>query len=171
MESSDRAYAGHPVVGVGHTGITVSDLRRSCAFYRDVLKLRVSEPIRVSGASVEKITGVEGAEVDIAFVRCPGHVLELLCFVRPENKAGSTLRTSDPGFFHLCLKVRSLDRVIETLGAGGFRPLSEVQTVQEGPARGMRVVYARDPDGVVLELIEEPPGLCFEGLFFPPESP
>ncbi len=39
--------------------------------------------------------------------------------------------------------------------------------MQAGPAKGMRVVYTRDPDGVVLEFMEEPPGMRFEDLFFP----
>ncbi len=157
---------GYRVLGVGHTGITVSDLRRSCGFYREILGLPVSEPLRLSGGAVARITAVPDAELDIAFVRCPGHVLELLCFVRPEHREASRLRTCDPGFLHLCLKVQCLDRVLQAVRVGGFEALSPIETLREGPAQGMRVVYTRDPDGVVLELVEEPPGLCFEDLFF-----
>ena len=154
------------VLAVGHTGITVSDLGRSSWFYREVLRFPVSEPLRLSGSAVARITAVPDAELDVAFVRCPGHVLELLCFVRPEHKDASKLRTSDPGFFHVCLKVQGLDRVLQAIRAGGFEAMSPIETLREGPARGMRVVYTRDPDGVVLELAEEPQGLCFEDLFF-----
>jgi catechol 2,3-dioxygenase-like lactoylglutathione lyase family enzyme len=145
-------------------------MQRSCWFYRDVLGLEVSEPLRLSGDLVAQITGVPHAELDVAYVRCPGHVLELLSFLKPAEKAISRLRTCDAGFTHLCLKVHRLERVLEAIRAGGFEALSAVQTLQEGPARGMRVVYARDPDGVVLELVEEPPGISFENLFFPTEA-
>lgn len=161
---SERSYA---LVAVGHTGITVSDLGKSCRFYRQVLGFAVSEPLRISGEAVARITAVPDAELDVAFVRCPGHVLELLCFVRPEDKECSRLRTCDPGSLHVCFKVRALDSVIDAVRACGFEPLSAIETVREGPAQGMRVVYTRDPDGVVLEFMEEPPGICFEDLFFP----
>ena len=167
VSSEHDSERSHALVGVGHTGITVSDLRKSCWFYREVLGLAVSEPLRISGESVARVTAVADAELDVAFVRCPGHVLELLCFVRPEHKEPSRLRTCDPGFMHLCFKVRELDRVIQAVRAAGFDPLSSIETVQAGPAQGMRVVYTRDPDGVVLEFMEEPPGMCFEDLFFP----
>ena len=160
-------HVGDPrVLAVGHTGITVSDLHRSCSFYRDILQLAVSEPVRLAGPAVARITAIPDAELDVALVRCPGHVLELLCFVRPEHKQRSSLRTCDPGAFHICLKVRELDRLLQAIRVAGFEAMSSVETLREGPACGMRVVYARDPDGVVLELIEEPPGICFEDLFF-----
>jgi catechol 2,3-dioxygenase-like lactoylglutathione lyase family enzyme len=158
------------VRAVGHTGITVSDLRKSCWFYRTILQFEVSEPLRLSGDAVARITGVPDAELEVAYVRCPGHVLELLSFVRPGHRERSKLRTCDPGFFHLCLKVRGLDRLLEAIRAGSFEAVSQTETFGEGPAQGMRVVYVRDPDGVVLELAEEPPGICFEDLFFPPSQ-
>jgi lactoylglutathione lyase len=167
MKSDSEHERSYEVIGVGHTGITVSDLRKSCLFYRDVLRFAVSEPLRISGEAVARITAVPDAELDVAFARCPGHVLELLCFVRPEDKQCSRLRSCDPGSLHVCFKVRGLDSVIQAVRAGGFECLSAIETVREGPAKGMRVVYTRDPDGVVLEFMEEPRGICFEDLFFP----
>ena len=167
MHPASDVERGYRTLCVGHTGVTVSDMRKSCGFYRDILGFEVSEPLRLSGGAVARITGVPDAELDVAYVRCSGHVLELLCFVRPEHRQRSTLRTCDPGFFHLCFKVRGLDAVVQAVRAAGFEATSRIETFAEGPARGMRVVYVRDPDGVVLELAEEPAGVCFEDLFFP----
>jgi glyoxylase I family protein len=153
------------VSSIGHTGITVSDLDRSIHFYRDVLGLPVSEPVHCTGEMFEKITGVPGAEIDISFVRAPGHVIELLCYRKPEGRVRSSLRSCDPGFWHLALKVSDLERVVAAVGRAGFQPLSAVQGVREGPLNGLKVVYVRDPDGVVLELIEEPPGVVLEELY------
>jgi catechol 2,3-dioxygenase-like lactoylglutathione lyase family enzyme len=153
------------VSSIGHTGITVSDLDRSIHFYRDVLGLPVSEPVHCTGEMFEKVTGVPGAEIDISFVRAPGHVIELLCFRKPDDQVRSSLRSCDPGFWHLALKVSDLERVVAAVGRAGFQALSAVQGVREGPLNGLQVVYVRDPDGVVLELIEEPPGVSLEGLY------
>ncbi len=153
------------VSSTGHTGITVSDLDRSIRFYRGVLGLSVSEPVRCAGEMFGRITGVPGAEIDISFVRAPGHVIELLCYRKPEGRVSSTLRSCDPGFWHLALKVREIDRVVAAVKRSGFEPLSEIQRVDDGPVEGLRVVYVRDPDGVVLELIEEPQGVVLEELY------
>jgi glyoxylase I family protein len=153
------------VSSIGHTGITVSDLDRSIRFYRDVLGLPVSEPVHCTGEMFEKITGVPGAEIDVSFVRAPGHVIELLCYRKPEGQVRSTLRSCDPGFWHLALKVGDIERVVAAVARAGFQPLNAVQRVGEGPLAGLKVVYVRDPDGVVLELIDEPPGVVLEELY------
>jgi catechol 2,3-dioxygenase-like lactoylglutathione lyase family enzyme len=158
---TDCAYE---VLGVGHTGITVSDIQRSLRFYRTVLGFPGTTPIRIRGAAVECITGVPGAELDVAFVRAPGHAIELLSFVAPEDRARSSLRPCDAGFFHLCFKVRDIDAVVGAARAGGFEAVRPIYTLTEGPVAGMKVVYLRDPDGVCLELSEAPPGLAFEEL-------
>jgi catechol 2,3-dioxygenase-like lactoylglutathione lyase family enzyme len=155
------------VVGVGHIGITVSDIDRSISFYRDVLGFEVGEKLRVGGEIFEKVTGVQGAEIDIAFVRAHGQFLELLSYVKPEGRTPSRLRACDPGFMHVAFKVKDLENVVASIEAHGFEPMNSIQTVAEGPAKGLRVIYARDPDGVVLEFIEEPRGTVLEHLHWP----
>ena len=150
---------------VGHTGITVSDLDRSIRFYRDLLGCEVSEPVRANGPFFEEIVGVPGCEIDVAFARLPGHVIELLCYRAPETRS-STLRACDPGFMHVCLKVADLDEVVELVRSAGFKAVGRVLTAEGGPVDGLKVVYVRDPDGVVLELIEEPQGVVLEEVYF-----
>jgi catechol 2,3-dioxygenase-like lactoylglutathione lyase family enzyme len=153
------------VSSVGHTGITVSDIDASIAFYRDVLGFPVSTKVRVGGPVFEALTGVPDAQIDVAFVHAPDHVLELLCYTSPAQKTRSQLRPYDPGFMHVCLKVADIDTVVQAIAAAGFKAVGPIQTVPDGPAKGLRAIYTRDPDGVVLELIEEPPGIVLEQLF------
>jgi catechol 2,3-dioxygenase-like lactoylglutathione lyase family enzyme len=153
------------VRSTGHTGVTVSDLDRSIAFYRDVLGCEVSAPVRAEGAFFEAITGVPGCRIDIAFARLPGHVIELLCYRHPAGRA-SSLRPCDPGFVHVCLKVADLEQAVERVRGAGLTPVGPVQQAAEGPLRGLKCVYVRDPDGVVLELIEEPQGVALEDFHF-----
>ena len=158
------------VLSTGHTGITVSNLERSIRFYRDVLGFEVSPPVQVGGPFFEKVTGVPGCVIDVAFARGAGHVVELLCYRAPADRKTSTLRACDPGFWHLCFKVRDIERVVQAIRTAGYEAVSEIQTAEDPPVTGLRVVYARDPDGVVLELIEEPPGLSLENLYFPADQ-
>lgn len=156
--------AAAEVLRIGHIGITVSELDRSMRFYRDTLGFEVSAPVQVSGPLFDNVTGVPGCAIDVAFARGLGQIVELLCYQAPADRKKSTLRSCDPGFWHLCLKVRNIEQVVRDVRAAGFEPLSEIQTVTEPPLQGMRVVYVRDPDGVALELIEEPAGVSLEEL-------
>ena len=156
----------HAVLGIAHTGITVSDLARSLNFYRTVLGFETTSPLRIQGPSVERITGIAGAVLDVAFARTAHHVIELLSFVSPRTTARIRMQPSDAGFFHLCLKVTDIERALEAMRAADFNPVDSIETLQEGPARGMKIVYARDPDGVCLELAQDAPGIVFENLFF-----
>ena len=149
----------------GHTGITVSDLDRSIRFYRDLLGCEVSAPVRANGPFFEEIVGVPGCEIDVVFAKLPGHVIELLCYRAPQGHA-STLRACDAGFMHVCIKVADIDKVVALVRSAGFQAVGRVLTAEGGPVDGLKVVYVRDPDGVVLELIEEPPGVVLEEVYF-----
>lgn len=153
------------VRSTGHTGITVSDLDRSIRFYRDLLGCEVSTPVRAEGPFFEAIVGVPGCQMDVAFARLPGHVIELLCYRYPPGRT-STLRACDPGFMHVCLKVADLERVVALVRSAQFTAVGPIQKAEGGPVDGLKVVYVRDPDGVVLELIEEPAGVVLEDIYF-----
>ena len=67
------------ILSADHTGITVSNLERSLAFWRDVLGFEFSHRANQKGEMAEQITGVKGAELKLAVVKSPsGHKIELL---------------------------------------------------------------------------------------------
>lgn len=89
------------VLSVGHTGITVSDLDRSVAFYRDVLGFPATDKRHLGGDLAAKVTGVPGAEIDIVFVSAPGHTIESSCSSTwsPAIVAGRTCGRATPAAF------------------------------------------------------------------------
>lgn len=71
-----------------HTGITVTDLERSLAFWRDVLGFDLSHRAQLSGEFAAGVAGVPGAEISIAVVAAPGgHRIELLQYHQPADRA------------------------------------------------------------------------------------
>ena len=89
------------VLATNHTSFTVSDLDRSLAFFRDGLGFEVTSRAPRDPALIQAITGVEGAELSIAYVRGPGHSLELIQYDGPADKGKVTSRPCDTGFAHL----------------------------------------------------------------------
>jgi glyoxylase I family protein len=148
------ARAGR-VTGVGHTGITVSDLDRSVGYFRDALGLPVSTPVECRGELFERVTGVAGCVIHICYVSAPGHTIELLSYASPVG-ASSSLRPCDNGHLHLCLEVDDIAAVIAAGRDYGFEPVNPVQVVRDGPRRGTKVIYTQGPDNLTVELVERP---------------
>ena len=143
------------VIVADHTGITVLDLERSLAFWRDVLGLELSHTAHQTGEMAEQITGVKGAELKLAVVKAPGgHKIELLEYLAPANRKRIALRPCDVGSVHVALLVDSLDAVLERIAASGWQAAGKPQTLKTGPNAGKRVVYVRDPDGTTIELMQ-----------------
>jgi len=144
------------VTGVGHTGITVSDMRRAVGYFRDALGLEVSDPVLASGELFEQVTGVPGCVIDIRFVTAPNHTIELLCYSSPTDTTSSGLRPCDNGHLHLCFDVDDIEAVIAAGRQHGFEPVNPVQVVVQGPRAGTKVIYTRGPDNLTVELMEHP---------------
>jgi catechol 2,3-dioxygenase-like lactoylglutathione lyase family enzyme len=149
---------GFKVLATNHTSFTVSDLNRSLAFFRDGLGFEVTSVAPRDPALIQAITGVDGATLNIAYVRGPGHSLELIQYDSPADKGQVIARPCDTGFAHLAYDVDDIDAAIATAADYDVRPVGKVMVIDKGPNAGGRVCYLRDPDGVTIEFIERAGG-------------
>src|SRR2546421_8702489 len=147
------------IIAADHTGITVSNLERSLAFWRDVLGFEFSHRAHQTGEMVEQITGVKGAELKLAVVKTPsGHKIELLEYLAPpDRKQPVDLRPCDVGHVHVALVVENLQALLQRIAASGWKAAGKPQTLTAGPNAGKRVIYVRDPDGTTIEFMQMPP--------------
>jgi catechol 2,3-dioxygenase-like lactoylglutathione lyase family enzyme len=145
------------IISADHTGITVSSLERSLAFWRDVLGFELSHTAHQKGELAQEITGVEGAEIKLAVLKTPGgHKIELLEYLAPPDRKCVDLRPCDLGSVHIALLVEDLEGVLAQIDASGWEAAGKPQTLKTGPNAGKRVVYVRDPDGTTIEFMELP---------------
>jgi len=143
------------ILAADHTGITVSNLERSLAFWRDVLGFEFSHAAHQRGEMAEQITGVKGAEIKLAVLKTPGgHKIELLEYLAPTDRRCANVRSCDVGSVHVALLVEDLKGVLERIAASGWEAAGKPQTLTRGPNAGKRVVYVRDPDGTTIELMQ-----------------
>ena len=77
------------ILSTNHTSFTVSDLDWSLSFFRDILGFEVTSKASRDPQAIQHITGVEDAEVMIAYVRAPGHSVELIQYLRPDRRSRS----------------------------------------------------------------------------------
>ena len=145
---------GFRVVSTNHTSFTVSSLDRSVGFFRDCLGFELVSRAPRDPAIIQKITGVPGADMEIAFLRGPGHTLELIEYKAPADKGRVESRPCDTGFSHLAFNVDDVDAVVAAIEPFGVKPIGAPVAINVGPNKGRKVVYVRDWDGVTLEFIE-----------------
>ncbi len=145
------------VLGVDHVSVTVADLERSLAFYRDLLGIPVHGTGVEESASVTAVVGVDRARFRYADLDLGhGHILELLQYLTPK---GTPRRSNvyDPGSSHIAFLVDDLGAMLRHLESAGVRARSDPVDLDE-PAwwAGARVVYLTDPDGATVELVQRP---------------
>ena len=143
------------ITSVNHTSFTVSDLDRSVSFYRDLLGMELMSLAGRDPGFVERITGIPGAKVKVAYLQAPGHRLELIQYSSPPGKR-LDMQTNNVGCAHLGFNVDDLPRMYAELKAKGDHFKSAPQEVPAGPNKGTMAVYFMDPDGIPLELLQTP---------------
>jgi len=131
------------LLGFEHVGTTTGDMDRAIGFYCGQLGLT----LRLRKAS-------EGGEV--AFLDAGGGMLEI---VAPKAGAGRfrDVPMSEAGMRHLTFAYESVDAMFDKLEAAG---VEIVERPRDAYNQEMirRVAFVRDPDGIIVELIERAPG-------------
>jgi catechol 2,3-dioxygenase-like lactoylglutathione lyase family enzyme len=140
-----------------HTGLTVRDLARSLAFYRDTLGMETVFEQEKEGGYLADIVGYPDAHVRMAQLAFPGDPqrLELFQYLTPEP-SGDAGQPCDVGITHVCLLIDDIGSLYERLRAAGVAFYSEPVLVDTGANAGGLGVYLRDPDGITLELFQRP---------------
>lgn len=131
-----------------HVGITVSDLDRAVAFYRDVLGLDVRGRFTVSGEAFATGVDVPDATGSFAHLDAGGVRVELVEY-DPEGDDHAGTALNQPGTSHLGLAVDDVDAFHDDL-PGDVETLSEPQTTETGT----RILFVRDPEGNLVEIID-----------------
>ncbi len=144
-----------------HLGLTVSDIERSIAFYRDTLGMTlVRRRPNVDNDYVGLQTGFSGVILNVASFRVTPESNQGLEVVQYMNHSGPPAEpaTNRAGISHLCLLVDDLRACHADLSAKGVVFKSEPVTITAGPNTGGLVVYFYDPDGYALELFQPAKG-------------
>jgi catechol 2,3-dioxygenase-like lactoylglutathione lyase family enzyme len=147
------------ISGILHTGLTVSDLDRSIAFYRDLLGLELIAQWDSSQPYLRAVVGYPDAELRIALLRLPGpagaagHHIELLEYRRPRGTRGDA-NTYNPGNGHVAFMVDDLETIYADLKGRGVRFKSAPVDITHGRNAGGRAIYFYDPDDITLEMIQ-----------------
>lgn len=146
------------ISAVQHVGLTVSNLERSVAFYRDVLGCTEMFSQEKTGGYLADIVGYPGASVKMTHLSDPAGrlVIELFEYLVP-TPLESELEPRRIGNAHLCFLSPNLDALYGRLHALGVDFFSPPVPVDTGANAGGAGLYLRDPDGITIELFQPSP--------------
>ena len=142
---------------IDHVNLVVEDMAAMRAFYRDVLGLRQTQDITISGHWIDAVTGLEAVEADVVYLEAgSGMRLELIYYRSPQGtRPGEPSTPNTKGLRHFAFRVSDLDEIVATLEKEGIELLGEMQKVPTTQVSygdlQKRIVYCRDPEGNLLE--------------------
>ena len=145
--------------GIDHVGVSSSDIERSLGFYRDLLGMAVLDRGVETSPAMGTLLGRAGVEFEYADLDAgDGRVFELVHYRAP---AGTPTRSEpfDPGTPHLAVQVSELAALEARLAAAGVPVISDAHVRIDAPGtpwHGGTYLLTRDPDGVIVELVERP---------------
>jgi predicted enzyme related to lactoylglutathione lyase len=139
-----------------HTNLIARDWRRLAAFYESVfLCQRVLPERRLSGESMARGSGVDGASLEGAHLRLPGWgddgpTLEI--FQYSEHTEAPLPVANRVGFGHIAFAVDDVGAARAAVLAAGGTAVGTVETLTIPGAGRITWTYVRDPEGNIVEL-------------------
>ena len=145
------------ITAIRHVGIVVRDLNKSLVFYSEVLGLEIYRRYVEEGAFIDELTGLKDVRLEWVKLIIPkGGLIELLQYHShpdPEASAPPKLCPSNAlGCSHVALTVSNLDETYSRIRSHGYFAKSAPIVTSNKAAK---ILYCHDPDGTILELIED----------------
>lgn len=140
------------ITAIRHTGLVVADLDGALDFWCNVLGFKVIKKMEETGPHIDAMMGLLGVRVTTAKLAAPDNsLIELLHFHSHPDKPNWNGNPFSTGFTHVALTVEDLDDCCNKLSAAG---VTFPATPQFSPDGYAKVIYAKGPESVLLELVE-----------------
>ena len=139
-----------------HTNIIARDAAKLIAFYKETLGCKsIGQTRDLRGPWLDKLTGLPQAHITGEHLLLPGYdadhpTLEIfsydsLCDTLPPE-------VNRPGLAHLAFEVDDVEKTLAVILAAGGEQVGEVVTAAYPNNMEAVFVYARDPEGNIIEL-------------------
>lgn len=138
-----------------HTNIIAADWKKLSWFYQHVFGLKPVPPQRdLSGPWIDRLTGLSGAHITGEHLAMPGYegsVPTLEIFSYDASQSGAKAINA-LGFAHIAFEVNDVDAVLAEVIREGGAKMGDVVTTEYPGKVTATFVYAKDPEGNIIEL-------------------
>lgn len=150
------------ITGFNHTSFTVADMDKSVAFWTGLLGFTAASVSPRSGGWQEEVTGVRDAGLLVAHLYGHGHHIEFIQYVTGAAPGGPP-QPAQCGTAHVCLETDDIAATWEALLRAGASPQGRIAEVTSGAVGGALAGYIRDPNGILIELLQLAPASAATG--------
>ena len=139
-----------------HTNLIASDWKRLVRFYCEVFGCEPAGPERdMSGAWLDSVTSLRNAHLTGLHLRLPRYdddapTLEIFSY--DQMIECGLPAPNQCGFGHIAFGVEDVDQALQAVTAAGGSAVGNIGTTKVDGVGTLRVVYARDPEGNIVEL-------------------
>ena len=139
---------------IRHFGIVVTDMEKSLKFYKELLGLKIKVDALEKGAFVDAISGLKNIKVRTVkmFADEGDTLIELLCYESHKRERRENNEIPNIGASHPAFTVNDIDCEYNKLKESGVKFNCPPQISVDGKAK---VTFCEDPDGVLVELVEQ----------------
>lgn len=155
---------GPLVKGISYIGISVSDIDRTAAYFKDAGGLLEVDHSDLHGAALDRIAGKD-VSARTRTLRSNSGQIRLMQFERPSAaaRAAGIVPVQGPGITHVCFQSPDNKPIFPKFVAAGAKPLSRTgDLVQLRPDVPVKYAYLRDWDATMIEIEQ----LLLENLAF-----
>ena len=139
-----------------HTNIIAKDAAKLVVFYKQVLKCKsIGQRRDLRGPWLDGLTGLPNAHITGEHLLLPGYddshpTLEIFSY----SSLRDTLppEVNRPGFAHIAFEVDDVEAILAEIIAFGGGQVGEIVTAAYPNDMEAVFVYARDPEGNIIEL-------------------
>lgn len=139
-----------------HTNLIARDAARLIEFYKVALRCESINQVRdISAPWLERMTGLAGAHIRGEHLLLPGYgqthpTLEIFSY--DDLAQALPPEVNRPGLAHLAFEVDDVESTLGDILRLGGSLLADVVTAVYADGREAVLVYARDPEGNIVEL-------------------
>jgi len=139
-----------------HTNLIARDWRRLAKFYIEAFGCKRKPPERnLQGEWLDSATSLKGAHIAGIHLTLPGYgndgpTLEIFQYGREGRAAIPSINR--PGFGHIAFSVKNVSKILERVARLGGGGVGRVVSTQIEGVGEINFVYARDPEGNIIEL-------------------
>jgi len=149
------------ITGVHHFSFSVTNLERTIEFYTKLLGLKVQsrgrnkyDTLGIALFGTKWGLNQQQADLELAVINIGGTRVEFIEYKDPKARSYHK-NPSIAGSAHLAFKVDDIEETRRKLEAAGVEFHAPVNTYREAGKIEWKWCYFRDPDGIVLELVQQ----------------
>jgi catechol 2,3-dioxygenase-like lactoylglutathione lyase family enzyme len=141
------------ITKIRHFGIVVQDLGKSIRFYED-LGFSLWKREMESGSFTDQVVDLPQVEIETAKLKSScGAMIELLQYhSHPIQKERAPQPSNHLGCSHIAFTVESIENMLHTIQISGGNLVNKPALAPTGQ---VKVAYCHDPEGNLLEVVEE----------------